>query len=262
MLTHITLERPLAVIDLESTGTDPQKDRIIEISILKIMPEGQPRHRTRRLNPGIPIPPAATAVHGISDTDVADEPQFAKLADGLLAFLDDCDFCGFNLKRFDLRMLYNEFARAGRTLSLESRALIDPMQIFHRYEPRDLAAAVRTYLGREHQSGHSAAADVRATAEVLNAMVHRYSDLPRTIAGLHQHFQDPDRMDSDGFFRRLEGEVRFVKGKHRGQPLRAVALSSPDYLEWMLGQDFFQDTKAIVMDALVAARTTKKIGAS
>jgi DNA polymerase-3 subunit epsilon len=253
MLRNITLERPLALIDLETTGTDAQRDRIIEISVLKILAAGQRQHRTRRLNPGIPIPETATAVHGITDADVADAPRFDQVADRLLAFLDGCDLCGFNLKRFDLRLLCSEFSRAGRTLPLEGRAILDPMEIFHRQEPRDLAAAVRTYLGREHDARHSAAADVLATAEVLDAMLARYPDLPRSVAGLHQQFTDADGVGSDGFLRRVEGTVRFVKGKHRGLPLTAVAASSPDYLEWMLGQDFFDDTKAVVRDALAAA---------
>jgi DNA polymerase-3 subunit epsilon len=254
MLHNITLERPLAVIDVETTGTDAQKDRIVEISALKLLPDGQPQHRTRRLNPGIPIPEAATAVHHITDADVADAPRFAQLAGGLLAFLDGCDLCGFNLKRFDLRLLCAEFARAGRTLALEGRAILDPMEIFHRQEPRDLAAAVRTYLARDHDAGHSAEADVLATAEVLDAMLARYPELPRSVAALHQHFTGADGVGSDGFLRRVEGEVRIMKGKHRGSPLAAVAAASPDYLEWMLGQDFFNDTKAVVRDALAAAR--------
>jgi DNA polymerase III subunit epsilon len=253
LFLNIILARPLAVIDLETTGTDPQKDRIVEISTLKILPNGQRIHRTRRLNPGVPIPAAATAVHGITNADVAGALRFEQVADGLLTFLDGCDLCGFNLKRFDLRVLYGEFARAGRSLPLEGRALIDPMEIFHRYEPRDLAA-VRTYLGRDHKGGYSAAADVLATAEVLDAMIARYTDLPRTVAGLHQHFADPDRMDSGGFFRQVEGEVRVMKGKHRGEPLDAVAATRPDYLEWMLTQSFFEDTKQVVREALTRAR--------
>jgi DNA polymerase-3 subunit epsilon len=258
MLTNISLERPLAVIDLETTGTDVKTDRIIEISVLKIWPDGQRTHRTRRLNPGKPIPPEATAVHGIADADVAGEPRFEQVADALMDFLGGCDLCGFNLKRFDLRMLYGEFSRAGRTLVLEGRAIIDPMEIFHRQEPRDLAAAVRTYLGREHKGGHSATADVLATAEVLNAMLTRYPELPRSVAGLHQHFMDADRIDSDGFFRRVQGEVRFLKGKHRGSPLASVASSDPGYLEWMLGQEFFEDTKVVVRDALATARAARQ----
>jgi DNA polymerase-3 subunit epsilon len=261
MLLNITLEKPLAVIDLETTGTDPQQDRIVEISILKIQPDGRRSHRTRRLNPGVPIPAAATAVHGITDTDVAGEPRFEQVAQGLLAFLDGCDLCGFNLKRFDLRVLYREFARAGRSLPLEGRAVIDPMEIFHRFEPRDLTAAVRTYLGREHTDGHSAAADAQATAEVLDAMIARYADLPRTVAGLHQHFADPDRVDSDGFFRQVEGKVRFLKGKHRGEPLDVIAATTPGYLEWMLTQSFFEDTKQVVREALTRARAPARPGA-
>jgi DNA polymerase-3 subunit epsilon len=258
MLTSISLEKPLAVIDLETTGTDVKNDRIVEISVLKIRPDGERIHRTRRLNPGRPIPPEATAIHGITDADVAVEPRFEQVADALLAFLDGCDFCGFNLKRFDLRMLYGELSRTGRKLVLEGRAIIDPMEIFHRQEPRDLAAAVRTYLGRDHKGGHSAAADVLATIEVLNAMVARYPELPRSIAGLHQHFVDADRIDSDGFFRRVEGEVRFLKGKHRGSALAAVATNDPGYLEWMLNQDFFEDTKSVVRDALTIARAESR----
>jgi DNA polymerase-3 subunit epsilon len=257
MLKNITLEKPLAVIDLETTGTDTQKDRIVEISVLKLFPNGKRVHHTRRLNPGVPIPPEATAIHNITDEDVADELRFEQIADALLRFLDGCDLCGFNLKKFDLRMLCCEFARAGRQLSLEGRAILDPMQIYHRHEPRDLGAAVRFYLNREHGSGHSAAADVLATAELLDAMVAHYSVLPRSVAALHQHFTDVDQLGSDGFFRKVGGEIRFVKGKkHRGEPLDIVAANDPAYLEWMLAQDFFEDTKAIVRRALTSARAT------
>jgi DNA polymerase-3 subunit epsilon len=176
------------------------------------------------------------------------------VAEELLALLDGCDLCGFNLKRFDLRVLYAEFSRAGHTLPLEGRAVIDPMEIFHRREPRDLAAAVRFYLGRDHECGHSAAADVLAAVAILDAMVARYPDLPRDVAGLHRHFADPDCVDSDGFFRRVEGHIRLVKGKYRGLPLEKVAAESPSYLEWMLGQAFPEDTKRVAREALVAAR--------
>lgn len=254
MLNNITLEKPLAVIDLETTGTDPRKDRIVEISVLKILPDKEQIHRTRRLNPGMGIPAAATAIHGITDADVAGERRFEQVADSLLRFLEGCDLCGFNFKKFDLQMLYCEFARAGRKLTLEGRAIIDPMEIFHRYERRDLAAAVQMYLGRKHEGGHSADADVLATAEVLDAMLGRYTDLPRSAAGLHEHFADPSRIDSGGFFRMMEGQICFALGKHRGQPLEVIASAKRDYLEWMLNQDFFDDTKAIVRKALAAAR--------
>jgi DNA polymerase-3 subunit epsilon len=250
MVNLLNLSRPFAVIDLETTGTDVRTARVVEISVLRMEPSAAKKQRTQRLNPGIPIPPDATAVHGISDDDVAGEPTFAQVAGKLAHFLDGCDLCWFNLKRFDLRVLYCEFQRAGVAFDLEGRAVIDPIEMFHQLEPRHLAAAVRFYLGRDHDGAHGAAADVTATAEVLDAMLVRYPDLPRTPAELHQRFQDPSAVDSDGFFNRIEGEVRFKKGKYRGQPLSAVARRDSGYLQWMLGQDFFDDTKAVVSAAL------------
>jgi DNA polymerase-3 subunit epsilon len=258
MLQNLALERPLAILDLETTGTDPQVDRIVEISVLKIHPDGRHEQLTTRLNPGMPIPPAATAVHGIDDAAVAAAPAFAEVAGRVLDFLDGCDLGGFNLKRFDLRLLYTECSRAGRTLPLEGRGVIDAMEIFHTYERRDLAAAVRFYCGREHADGHQAAADVRATVDVLDAMLARYADLPRTVAGLHLHFKVPDTVDSSGCFTRVEGEIRFAFGKYRGQPLHLIAVRKPDYLEWMLNQSFFDDTKQVVREALTRARASGK----
>ncbi len=251
MFKHLVLHKPLAILDLETTGTDPQTDRIVEIGILKVLPDGRAEHRNHRVNPGIPIPPAATAIHGIADADVANEPRFVQLAANLRAFLEGCDLCGFNIKRFDLRVLYVEFNRASLPLSLEGRAILDPMEIFHAREPRDLAAAVRFYCARcEHENAHAAFADVLAAAEVFDAMLGRYADLPRTVAGLHQHLKNPNAVDSAGNFTRVEGQLQFAFGKYRGQPLDAVARTKPDYLQWMLAQDFFDDTKAIVKDAL------------
>jgi len=250
MFSHLTLERPLAFVDLETTGVDPQKDRIIEISVLKFTPPDKRVLRTRRLNPGMAIPADATAVHGITDADVEGEANFGDIAPQLLKFLDGCDLCGYNLKRFDLRMLYAEFERAGLVLHLDGRSIIDPMQIFHHYERRDLAAAVRFYLGREHENSHAAEADVQATAKVLAAMLDRYDDLPRSVRDLHDRFGDPGAVDLGERFSRTEGEIRFRFGKYRGQPLDAVAQSNPDYLEWMLSQDFGSDTKKVVAKAL------------
>jgi DNA polymerase-3 subunit epsilon len=253
MLRNLSLERPLAILDLETTGTDPQVDRIIEISVLKILPDGRHLQLTTRLNPGMPIPAAATAVHGIDDAAVTGEPRFDEVADRLLDFLAGCDLGGFNLKRFDLRLLNAECIRAGRNLGMDGRAVVDAMEIFHTYERRDLAAAVRFYCGREHANGHQAAADVRATADVLDAMLARYADLPRSMAGLHQQFKAADTCDSSGCFTLVEGQVRFAIGKYRGQPLEVIALQKPDYLEWMLTQSFFDDTKHIVREALARA---------
>lgn len=255
MFTNLTLTRPLAVVDLETTGVNPQTDRIIEVSILKVFPDGGTQHVTRRLNPEMPIPPDASAVHAIHDIDVAFEPVFAELADELLELLDGCDLCGFNIRRFDLRMLNTEFQRAGIAFPLSGRAIIDPLQIFHARERRDLTAAVQFYLGREHVGAHSAAMDVAATAEVLDAMLERYEDLPREVADLFEHLKDPNEVDSSGNFNRVDGQIRFAFGKYREQLLAAVAASNPDYLHWMLGQDFFEDTKSVVHEALSRTST-------
>jgi DNA polymerase-3 subunit epsilon len=147
-------------------------------------------------------------------------------------------------------VLHEEFKRAGHVLSLEDRAIIDAMEIFHAKEPRDLAAAVRFYCQCEHKEAHAAAADVLATMRVLDAMLARYEDLPRTVTGLHQHFKDPNAVDSGGRFRRVGEQIQFTFGKHRGLALVSVARTDPDYLMWMLGQDFFDDTKEVVRKAL------------
>ncbi len=256
MFKNLTLERPLAVFDLETTGTDVKVDRVVEISVLKIFPDGRREHRTRRINPTVPIPAEATAVHKITNADVADCPTFRQIANALLAFLDGCDLCGFNIKRFDLRLLCGEFVRAGLSMSLDRRAILDPLEIFHTFERRDLSAAVRFYCGHELENAHEAAADVLATVEILDAQVARYGELPKNVAGLHQHFRDPSALDSDGFFTKVEGQVRFVKGKYRGQPLDFIAQTKSDYLEWMLGADIFDDTKRVVREALGRARAS------
>src|SRR3954451_9189287 len=131
MLKNITLDRPLAVLDLETTGTDTKTDRIVEVSVLKLVPGGQPDHRTRRVNPGVPIPPEATAVHKISDDDVADCPTFRAIAPSLARFLDGCDLAGFNILNFDLRLLVAEYNRAGLVFPVAGRKVIDACRIYH-----------------------------------------------------------------------------------------------------------------------------------
>ena len=255
MLKNLSLTRPLAVIDLETTGKNPRLDRIVEISILKVFPDDSHEQRTRRLNPGVPIPLDATAVHHITDADVASERTFSMIARPLLAFLDGCDFCGYNAKSFDLPLLYFEFKRAGIEFPLEGRAVVDPKEIFFTYHPRDLSAAVRQYLCEEHVGAHGAAADALATLRVLDAMLATHDDLPRKIEGLHTKFKDPNAVDVDRRFIRVNGQLRFNFGKHRGQPLDVVARADASYLLWMLNGDSGEDTKAIVREALANAET-------
>ncbi len=251
MLRNIALERPLAVLDLETTGVDPKVDRIVEISVLKLAPGAEPDHRTRRVNPGVPIPPEASAVHGITDDDVADMPTFRAIAPGLARYLDGCDLCGFNILKYDLRLLAAEYNRVDVAFPIAGRKVVDACHIFHRREPRDLSAAYRFYCGLDHEGAHGAAADVLATLAILDAQVSRYADLPRTIDGLHEHCADPRALDMSGMFARAdEGQVVFIMGKYKGRTLDDIARSKPDYLQWMIGADYFDDTKSIVSDAL------------
>ena len=184
MLKNIRLERPLVVLDLETTGKRVQTDRIVEISLLKLLPDGTNQIKTRRLNPGIPIPAEATAIHGITDADVANEYYFRQIARSLAVYLEGCDLCGYNIWIFDLRMLVNEFKRAEVPFSVEGRHIIDPCRIFHKREPRDLRTALRFFCGMEHEGAHGAAADVLAALLVLDSQVERYEDLPLTVVEL------------------------------------------------------------------------------
>ncbi len=176
----LNLKRPIVFFDLETTGVDASKDRIVEISMIKVMPDGTEDTRTRRINPGMPIPAEATAVHGITDADVADEPKFAQVAKSLEEFIRGCDFGGFNSNRFDLPLLVEEFMRAGLSVDLKRRKFIDVQNIFHKKEQRTLVAAYKFYCDKELEDAHSAEADTRATYEVLKAQLDRYDDLETT----------------------------------------------------------------------------------
>jgi len=252
-MKNLRLTRPLAVFDLEITGTDPSSDRIVEISVLRVEPGGGSEVRTRRVNPGRPIPPEATAIHGIRDEDVRDEPEFRRIARGLLDFLGDSDLAGFNILRFDIPLLDREFRDCGMDLELAGRRVIDAMTIFHRKEPRHLSAAVAFYLGREHVGAHGAEADVTASLDVLDAQLERYSDLPRSVEELDGWCRPPvpaDAASPSGKFLFRNGEVVLAFGKHQGKALRDVAREQPDYLRWILKQDFPPDAKRIVESAL------------
>jgi DNA polymerase-3 subunit epsilon len=249
-LSQLRLIRPLVFFDLETTGTDPQLDKIVEIAALRLEPGGGRDTRRRRVNPERPIPPGATAVHGITDADVRDEPPFRRIARGLLDWIGEADLAGFNVRRFDLIVLERELRDCGLDLALGRRRVVDAMTIFHRMERRDLAAAVRFYCGHEHSGAHSAQADVEAAAEVLEAQLARYPELPRTVEALDAW----TRPDAEGdraakFVWRPEGAV-FCFGKHQGRTLREVATQAPDYLQWILASDFPSDAKDLVRLAL------------
>lgn len=234
------LNRPLVVIDAESTGPSPRQDRLVELSLVIFRPgEDAPGVRTRRFNPGVPIPPEATAVHGITDDDVALEEPFSRRASSLLLALDGCDLAGFGLRRFDLPLLQAEFGRCGMNLDHRGRLLLDALAIFHRMEPRDLAAAHRLYVGAELEGAHSAEGDAKAAAAVLFGQVGHYADLPRDPEALHAWLDEdrPYESDLEAWFDTAAGpkpvDWTFRRGKHVGATLGYVAHHHADYLSWM-----------------------------
>jgi len=246
------LDRPLVFFDLETTGLDLKSDRIVELAFIKWTPQGDVLERERRFNPAFPIPPEATAVHGITDTDVAHEVDFCRTARSLADMFEGCDLAGFNVRRFDIPMLVSEFQRCGVDFSLTGRRVVDMQNIFHREEPRDLSAAARFYLAREHEEAHTALGDIRTSAAVLGAQIARYAHLPRDLDGLHAYCEEyaPTWTELDRWFSPEEDGRVFRRGKHRGTPLAEVARDTPDYLHWMLGTD---DMDPDVLDVVRAA---------
>ena len=251
-MSPLRLQRPLVWLDLESTGLAPEKDRIVEISIIKQFPDGRIERRTWRVNPGVAIPPEATAIHRIRDQDVADAPGFAAIAPELAQWLDGCDVGGFGVARFDVLLLTAEFLRAGVPFDIGGRAVLDAQVVYHMKERRDLSAASRFYLGRELQGAHDSGVDVEAARAVLEAQLERYPDLPRDARLLADRLgtEVPRWVDSEGKLRWDKNEVVVSFGRHRGHSLRELARSQPDYLEWLLASDFADDLKTIVAAAL------------
>lgn len=247
------LDRPLVLFDLETTGLNVEEARIVELGFLRFHPPEDDRDAAeivRRVNPGIPIPPEATAVHGITDADVADAPGFASIAPELIEFCDGCDLGGFNALRYDVPVLMHECDRAGRAFPIEGRRFVDPKIIFFQREPRDLAAALRFYCGLDHEGAHGAAADVEATRKVLLGQIARYEDLPATVEELHALcMQDrADFVDFEGKLRfDADGDVVFGFGKYQGQKLRCA---DPGYLRWMLNQNFSGEVTSVVSRVL------------
>lgn len=254
-LRHLKLRRPLAVFDLESTGLDPSTDRIVEVAVVTVRADGESDTYHRLVDPGGPIPAEATRVHGISDADVADAPPFADIARDLHDRLAGCDLAGFGITSFDLPLLAAEFARAGVDFRVAGRRVLDALDVYRRMEPRDLAHAVRHYLGRDHPDAHSAAADARAAAEVLDRQVGRYG-LPADIDALHKALVEVDV--ARRFRRDAGGRVVFGFGKHAGRRLADVARTDPGYLRWMLGQSFLDDVQGLVRRALVEPPPTRE----
>ncbi|MBI5508610.1 MAG: 3'-5' exonuclease [Deltaproteobacteria bacterium] len=247
---RLQLERPLIVFDLETTGRDVVKDRVVEISCVKLNPDGSREVKTRRVNPEMPISPEATQIHGIADADVLNEPTFVQLAKSLFDFLKGADLSGFNVERFDLPMLKHEFARAGLEFPPAPTAVIDTWRIYLAKEPRNLTAAYKHYCDKGLENAHSAEADAVAAADILEAQVERYPDLPPKVSDLHEYCHQ-DWLDPDGRILWRGDEAVLGFGKHRDRSLRQLAADNPDYLQWIVDKaDFSKEVKQIVRAAL------------
>jgi DNA polymerase-3 subunit epsilon len=251
---NLKLLKPIVFIDLETTGLNPWADRIVEATFLKFYPDGNSELITKLINPEVPIPDEATAIHGITDSDVAGKPNFKQCSAELVAFIADCDIAGFNVKRFDLTFLETEFRRAGVNFSRQNRSIIDALVIYHKLEQRNLEAAYQRYCGKELCGGHSSIADVRATVEILDAQISLYAQLPKDVCGLHEFCCDPGEtnwVDPLGRFITIGDEITFNFGKHKGERLKDVAKSDPDYLDWILHKsDFSLEVQEIVLSTL------------
>lgn len=241
---ELNLKRPLVFFDLETTGTDVVNDRIVEISVIKVWPDGKELERTRRINPGRPIPAEATAVHHISDEDVKDEPKFSQIAKSLAEIFTGADIAGFNSNRFDVPLLIEEFYRAGINLDTTKTRFIDVQTIFHKKEQRTLSAAYKFYCGANLEDAHSANADTRATYEVLKAQLDRYDDLANDIDALSEYSSYSRNVDFAGRLIYDDQHREVVNfGKHKGKLAEEVLRTDTGYYGWIMNGDFPQDTK-------------------
>ena len=243
----LIIKNPLVVFDLETTGIDVAKDRIVEIAVLKVFPNGNRESKVRRVNPEIPIPPEATAVHGITDADVKDAPTFRAIAKSLANYIDGCDFAGFNSNKFDLPLLAEEFLRAGVDIDLKKRKFIDVQTIFHKMEKRTLTAAYKFYLDKDLVNAHSAEADTLATFEILCAQLERYPELKNDIDFLAEFSSFNRNVDFAGrIILDDKGVEIFNFGKHKGKPVVDVLRAEPSYYSWMMNGDFPLHTKKVL----------------
>lgn len=243
-MASLELNRPLIIFDLETTGISIERDRIVEICTIKVFPDGSEETKTQRYNPTIPIPLEVSKIHGIYDADVANEPTFKQKASELAAYMEGCDFGGFNSNKFDFPMLVEEFLRAGIDFDTDNRKFVDVQRIFHMMEQRNLAAALKFYCGKELTNAHSAEADTRATWEVLQAQIQRYDKIQNNIEYLHGMSGQSRNVDLAGrmVYNDKKQEV-FNFGKHKGKLVSDVLRSEPSYYAWIMESDFALETK-------------------
>ena len=244
---RLNLKNPIIFFDLETTGINIASDRIVEISYLKVDLSGNETSKTLRINPGMPIPEKATAVHGITDEDVKDAPPFNEVARSLAREFEGCDLAGYNSVRFDIPLLAEEFLRAGVDIDLKRRKFVDVQVIFMKMEPRTLSAAYQFFTGKELTEAHSAEADTRATYEVVQAQLDRYENLENDIASLAEFSAHNRNVDFAGRIILDENDVEvFNFGKYKGRAVREILEQDPGYYGWMMNGDFPLYTKKVL----------------
>ncbi len=240
----LSLKKPIIFFDLETTGFNLTQDRIVEISVIKVMPNGEEIRRTRRVNPEIPISPEATATHHITNEDVKDEPTFKQIAKSLAQMFVGCDIAGFNSSRFDIPMLDQEFQRVNVDFDFSKARFVDVQTIFHKKEPRNLIAAYRFYCDKDLTAAHSADADTQATYEELMAQLDRYEDLPNEIEKLAEFSQQNRNVDFVGRLIYDDQNREVINfGKYKGKLAEDVLRRDPSYYEWIMNGDFTKNTK-------------------
>ena len=241
---QLNLKRPIIFFDLETTGTSVTSDRIVEISLIKVFPDGHTEEKTRRINPECHIPEQSTAIHHITDEDVKDAPTFKQIAKSLHELFSDSDIAGFNSNKFDVPLLIEEFGRAGLVFDVAGRSFVDVQGIFHKMEQRTLVAAYRFYCGKELNDAHSATADTRATYEVLLSQLDRYPDLKNDVESLAEFSSGGRNVDLAGRMVYDDNhEPIFNFGKNKGKKVRDVVRHEPGFIQWIMQGDFPKETK-------------------
>ncbi|RHR95338.1 3'-5' exonuclease [Parabacteroides sp. AF14-59] len=247
---QLNLRNPLVFFDLETTGINIVKDRIVEISFVKVHPNGKEECKTRRINPEMPIPPESTAIHGITDEDVKDCPTFKEIAKSLAAQIEGCDLAGYNSNRFDIPLLVEEFLRAGVDIDLNKRKFVDVQTIFHKMEQRTLSAAYKFYCDKSLENAHTAEADTMATYEILKAQLDRYpDDLQNDIEFLSKYSSFTNNVDFAGrMVYNEDGKETINFGKYRGKLVEEVLKNDPGYYSWIMNGDFPLNTKKVLTE--------------
>lgn len=246
----LQLSRPLAFIDLETTGIHITNDRIVEIAIVKITPDGNKQVKRKLINPLMPIPAGASNVHGITDDMVKDAPTFKQVANEIKQFIEHCDIGGYNSNRFDIPMMIEEFSRAGINFSLSGIKMVDVQKVFHQMEQRTLSAAYKFYCQKTLEGAHGAEVDATATWEILEAQIERYPQLGNTVEAIVKFTGEDDIVDFARRFIKVDGIETFNFGKHKGKPVTQVLKEEPQYYDWMMKGDFAADTKQKLTEIL------------